>query len=240
MKRFIVLGLVVFVLLLPASAFCDSQAVSDKIVQTILSVVSSTDEIVQDAYYDSADHCYHIVTIFDGPLLFAQFANTIDFVKEEYASLHESLVGSYPTYKQFVERLGSSESVAVSYAQINAPANGRDYTIVMTVKDGSVTYDYAGIYASSSAPKSTSYSGTHSAKTFSPGEWECPRHLPAGAYSVTCTDIAAHVAVYRNGIAVYNEALIKENGDRIGRLVLKVGDTIMISGGDLCFTTLSE
>lgn len=73
--------------------------------------------------------------------------------------------------------------------------------------------------------------------TLSPGEYACPAHIAAGEYRVIPQEIA-HIAVYRDGSLKTNEALIANEGDEIGRLVLKSGDSLEISGGNLDFIPL--
>ena len=86
-----------------------------------------------------------------------------------------------------------------------------------------------------SAPKATATAKTNaSAVTLSAGEWDCPAHIAAGEYVVTPIDQAG-ISVWRESDLVANEYLVAKDGDEIGRLVLKSGDSIKINGGKMEF-----
>lgn len=75
--------------------------------------------------------------------------------------------------------------------------------------------------------------------TLSAGEWLCPDHIPAGEYVVTPVDQAG-IRVRRGSDPVASEYLVAKDGDEIGRLVLKSGDSIKINGGKLQFAPFKK
>ena len=71
------------------------------------------------------------------------------------------------------------------------------------------------------------------------GEYECPAHIPAGEYKVTPIK-SASIMTYRDGTLRVSEYLDADDKDEIGRIVLKAGDEILISGGELQFIPIGE
>lgn len=77
-------------------------------------------------------------------------------------------------------------------------------------------------------------SASPSGITLSSGEWKCPDHIPAGEYKVTPIK-SASISVWRDDVLTVSEYLIIDDDDEIGRLVLKDGDMLQITGGKLAF-----
>lgn len=90
------------------------------------------------------------------------------------------------------------------------------------------------LYESNAGTSSTQPAEKRESVSLSSGEWECPDHITAGEYRVTATK-SATISVWRGDDLIIAEFLSDDEFDEIGRLVLKAGDVIKISGGKLTF-----
>ncbi len=77
-----------------------------------------------------------------------------------------------------------------------------------------------------------------SALVFTPGEYVVGTHIAAGEYSVKPVNKSALLFVYRGDKLQISESLNPDDGDEIGRIVLKEYDVINISSGKLEFVPL--
>ena len=100
----------------------------------------------------------------------------------------------------------------------------------------SENYPLADVIAQLQDNASPPASGPSGNAELSSGQWTCPEHLAAGEYKVTANKVS-NLFVYRVGSLIVNEVLDPADDDEIGRLVLKDGDRLEISGGKLQFVT---
>ncbi|MEA5017029.1 MAG: hypothetical protein VB099_20975, partial [Candidatus Limiplasma sp.] len=86
--------------------------------------------------------------------------------------------------------------------------------------------------------QSTAEQQRGSSTILSSGEYDCPAHIAVGEYKVT-PQKSGILTVERGGSVEIVEFLDPDDGDEIGRLVLKAGDVVKItSGGKMAFAPL--